>query len=89
MDEMYNLPMKPKNHMALAIFTTICCCLPLGIVAIIKASKVNEYFVMQQYELAQKASDDAKKWSMLGIGIGVACQIIYYFAVGAQALSQM
>ena len=84
---MNNLPMKPKNYMALAIFTTICCCLPFGIVAIIKASKVNGYFAMQQYELAQKASDDAKKWSILGIGIGVVCQIIYYIAVGA--LSKM
>lgn len=83
---MNNLPMKPKNYMALAIFTTICCCLPFGIVAIIKASKVNGYFAMQQYELAQKASDDAKKWSILGIGIGVVCQIIY-IAVGA--LSKM
>lgn len=87
MDEMNNLPMKPKNYMALAIFTTICCCLPFGIVAIIKASKVNGYFAMQQYELAQKASDDAKKWSILGIGIGVVCQIIYYIAVGT--LSKM
>ncbi len=84
---MNNLPMKPKNYMALAIFTTICCCLPFGIVAIIKASKVNGYFAMQQYELAQKASDDAKKWSILGIGIGVVCQIIYYIAVGT--LSKM
>lgn len=83
---MNNLPMKPKNYMALAIFTTICCCLPFGIVAIIKASKVNGYFAMQQYELAHKASDDAKKWSILGIGIGVVCQIIY-IAVGA--LSKM
>lgn len=32
---------KPNNNLALAIFTTVCCCLPFGIVAIIKASKVD------------------------------------------------
>ena len=52
---MNTTPIKPNNYMALAIFTTICCCLPLGIVAIVKASKVNEYFALQQYELSQKA----------------------------------
>lgn len=87
MDEMNSTPIKPNNNMALAIFTTICCCLPLGIVGIVKASKVNEYFVMRQYELAQKAADDAKKWSLIGIGIGLVCQVIYFLVYGAQALS--
>ncbi len=77
MDEMNTAPIKPNSYMALAIFTTICCCLPLGIVAIVKASKVNEYFALSQYELSQKAADDAKKWSLIGIVIGVVCQIIY------------
>lgn len=88
MDEQNYMPIKPNNYMALAIFTTICCCLPLGIVAIVKASKVNEYFILHQYELAQKSANDAKKWSLIGIVIGLACQIIYLLAYGASALSQ-
>lgn len=88
MDEMNTTPIKPNNYMALAIFTTICCCLPLGIVAIVKASKVNEYFALRQYELSQKAADDAKKWSLTGIVIGLICQIIYLAVYGASTLSQ-
>lgn len=89
MDEMNTMPIKPNNYMALAIFTTICCCLPLGIVAIVKASKVNEYFALRQYELAQKAADEAKKWSFIGVGLGLVCQIIYLVAYGASAFSQI
>lgn len=89
MDEQNITPIKPNNYMALAIFTTICCCLPLGIVAIVKASKVNEYFALRQYELAQKAADEAKKWSFIGVGLGLVCQIIYLVAYGASAFSQI
>lgn len=86
MDEQNATPIKPNNYMALAIFTTICCCLPLGIVAIVKASKVNEYFALHQYDLSQKAADEAKKWSVIGIVIGLICQIIYLVAFGASTL---
>ena len=36
---------KPDNNLVLAIFTTICCCLPFGIVAIVKASSVNTLYL--------------------------------------------
>ena len=48
--------MKPNNHMALAILTTICCCLPLGIVAIVKASSVDSLYVAKQYTAAMAAA---------------------------------
>ncbi|KAJ8049823.1 hypothetical protein HOLleu_02739 [Holothuria leucospilota] len=31
---------QPDDHLALSIFVLICCCLPVGIVAVIKASEV-------------------------------------------------
>lgn len=74
---------KPNSYMALAILTTILCCLPLGIVAIIKASKVNSYYVMQQYDAAEQASADAKKYSIIGIVAGVVVWIIYMLIYGA------
>ena len=49
--------MKPNNHMALAILTTICCCLPLGIVAIVKASSVDSLYVTKQYTAAMAAAN--------------------------------
>ena len=32
------MPPKPDNNLVLAIICTICCCLPLGIVGIVKAN---------------------------------------------------
>lgn len=76
----------------MAILTTICCCLPLGIVAIIKASKVNGLYVAGQYAAAMQAAADAKKWSMIGIICGAIINIayfIFYFFVGfAEALGK-
>lgn len=71
-----NNAMKPNNNMALAIFTTICCCLPVGIYAIVKAAQVNSLFATQQYEQAQAAADEAKKWCKIGIGVGLILNII-------------
>lgn len=59
--------LKPNNNMALAIFTTICCCLPLGIVAIIKANNVDSLYAMKQYDAAIMAANESKKWSYIGI----------------------
>ncbi len=68
----------PDNNMGLAIFTTICCCLPLGIFAIIRASKVETYWLMKQYDMATKAAEEAKKYSLIGIVVGVVVNVIYF-----------
>ena len=67
MEENTSYVPKPDSHLGLAIFTTLCCCLPLGIVAILKANKVGDYYTMKQYEAANQASNDAKKWCIYGI----------------------
>ncbi len=78
---------KPDNNMILAIFTTLCCCLPIGIYAIIKANDVNKFYMMQQYDMAVNAASDAKKWCFIGIGVGLAFQIIYLIFYAIVALS--
>ena len=77
--------MKPDNHMALAIFTTICCCLPLGIVAIVKANSVNSLYMMKQYQAAVMASNEAKKWSVIGIVISLVVWVLYIVFFGGLA----
>lgn len=67
MEENNSFVPKPDSHLGLAIFTTLCCCLPLGIVAILKANKVGDYYAMKQYEAARQASNDAKNWCIYGI----------------------
>lgn len=78
--------MKPDNHMALAIITTICCCLPLGIVAIIKANEVNTLYMSKQYTAAAVAADEAKKWSYVGIICCVIFWAVYLLFFGGMAV---
>ena len=67
MEENTSYVQKPSSYLGLAIFTTLCCCLPLGIVAILKGNKVGEYYALKQYEAANMASNEAKKWCIYGI----------------------
>lgn len=78
---------KPNSNLFLAIFSTLCCCLPLGIVAIVKATKVDGLYMAKQYEAAQAAADDAKKWSIYAIVSGVVIQIINLAINGLGALA--
>lgn len=61
---------KPKSNMVWAILCTLFCCLPFGIVAIVNASKVDSLYYSGDYAGAQRASDDAKKFSQYGMIIG-------------------
>lgn len=70
------VPPRPDDHLMLAILTTICCCLPFGLVGIIKASQVSKLYLMRQYDAAQVVADQAKKWSMLALWCGIAIYTI-------------
>lgn len=74
---MENNQVKPNNHLALAIITTCLCCVPLGIVSIVKSTKVNGLYESGQYAEAQRAADDAKKYAYWGIGISAVVYILY------------
>lgn len=59
------------NHLVQAILSTLCCCLPFGIVAIVFAAQVNGKLDAGDYAGAQKASDQANLWGNISIGLGV------------------
>lgn len=65
------LPPCPKNHMAMAVISTIFCCLPFGIVAIIKAAQVNSFYMNGFYERAQISANDAKKCIIISVITGL------------------
>ena len=78
-------PPMPENYLVWAILTTVLCCLPLGIVSIINATKVSSTYNMGDYQGAQKASADAKKWATIGAitgGVGIILYIILVFGLG-------
>ncbi|MBQ8608364.1 MAG: CD225/dispanin family protein [Bacteroidaceae bacterium] len=77
----------PDTNLVWAILCTVLCCLPLGIVAILKSTSVEKLWNQGRYDEAQKAADDAKKYSIWGAviaGIGIILYIILMvFAVVA------
>lgn len=80
----------PSNYMVASIIA-IFCCWPFAIPAIINAAKVNSSWAAGDYNGAQKASEDAKKWMTIAFIVGVIVQVIswiLYFAVFAAAMSQ-
>lgn len=79
--EEQNKPTRPDSHLALAIITTVMCCLPLGIVAIIKSTKVDQYYNNGDYSEARQASEDVKKFSYIGMGISAVFMVIYFILI--------
>lgn len=77
--ETTNQPMgtPPDNNLVWAILCTVLCCLPLGIVSIIKATKVKELWVMGDTIGAQKAADDAKKYAIWGAAAAAIVWVLY------------
>tara|TARA_R110001583_G_scaffold58714_4_gene174827 strand:- start:2726 stop:2992 length:267 start_codon:yes stop_codon:yes gene_type:complete len=69
---------QPKNYLIESILATIFCCFPFGIPAIIYASQVNSKFAIGDYEGAQKASKNAKNWTIWSAIMGL---IIIVFAI--------
>ena len=60
-------PFKPNSNMTLAILTTVFCCVPLGVYAIVLANKVDTLYFAGEYKLAEMAAQDSKKWAIIGI----------------------
>ena len=54
---------KPATNMVWAILSTIFCCLPLGVVAIVKAASVDSHYYAGRYLEAIQASRSAANWS--------------------------
>lgn len=73
----YNMR-KPDNYLAWSILTTILCCLPLGIVAIIKSSKVDSLWAEGRHDEAIQTAKDAKKWTIIGAASGAIFIVLYF-----------
>lgn len=68
---------KPDNYLVWAILATLCCCLPAGIPAIVYAAQVDGKWAGGDCAGAQQASDNAKLWSLISLGVGLVGSLIY------------
>lgn len=75
-------PARPSSYLALAIISTILCCLPTGIVSIIYATKVNSAYEDGKYEEAIRASKNAKTWGLISVGAAFLGLILYFLIFG-------
>jgi hypothetical protein len=72
------VPPKPKNYLVWAILATLLCCLPLGIVSIVQAAKVDSLYTSGQYGQAQRASESARKWAIIAAVTGLVLAVLYF-----------
>ena len=77
----------PDNNLVWGILVTIFCCLPFGIVSIVKATQVSGLWAQGRPDLAQAAADDAKKWAMWGAIAGAVVAVIYVLLMLIGAVS--
>ena len=78
---MQSVNQKPDNYLVWAILSTVLCCWPFGVVAIVMASKVDSLWASGCYDEACQASKDAKKWAMIGAITGAVGGILYIIFV--------
>ncbi len=73
-------------YMIFAIITTLLCCLPLGVAAIIYAGKINTYQRRGDYAGAHDAADKARLFSIIGAAGGLVVMVIYIaaFVIGVR-----
>ncbi len=85
----YNQPQRdiPPTHLVWSILTTILCCMPLGIVAIIYSSKVETAYNRGDYKMALKYSNDAKNFSIASLIVGAVTTIIVIILQVASVIS--
>ena len=67
----------PKTYLTESILVTLFCCLPFGVVGIINASKVESAYMAGNYQIAQTASLNAKKWYKRALWSGIIFLMLY------------
>lgn len=72
------------NYLVHSIIVTLCCCLPLGIVAIVFAAQVNSKLAIGDVSGARDASKKAKMFVMIGVGLGLLAWLVWaaFFSAG-------
>ena len=74
------LATKPDNNLVWGIVSTLFCCLPLGIISIISATKVDNLWNSGQHSEAFREAKKAKDWAIYAAIAAAVVWIIYLVA---------
>lgn len=69
---------KPDNWLVWSILSTLFCCLPLGVVAIVYSAQVDSQWYRGEHERAINSARKAKNFTIAGVICGVVGSIIYF-----------
>lgn len=78
-------PANVPNYLVGAILSTLCCCLPFGVVSIIYSMQVNTKLKAGDMQGAMDASSKAKMWLIIAVAAGA---VINFIAIVAQLLAR-
>ena len=67
------------NNLFLAIFSTVCCCMPFGVVSIVYAAQVDGLASRGEVARAMESSEKAKNWAVASIVCGLIVTVAYIF----------
>ena len=73
---------KPDSYLVWGVLVTVLCCLPFGIISIIKASSVDSHWYAGRYQEAYEASASARNWAIAAAVsslVGTVLYLVFYF----------
>lgn len=79
---MYPYGRPPDNNLVYGLVATIICCMPLGIVSIVKATRVNSLWAQGRFEESHRAARSARTWAIWSAVAAVfvlASYVVLYF----------
>ena len=73
---------KPDSNLLWGVLATALCCVPFGVVSIIKASSVDSHWNAGRYQEAYEASKSAMNWAIAAAVsslVGIVLYLVFYF----------
>ena len=74
---------KPNSGLVGAIIATVLFCVPLGIVALINASKVDSEWAEGKWDDAQRHAKNAQTFTWVSVAVGLVFSILYFIVLVA------
>lgn len=69
--QLFAAPPHIPNYLVQSILATLCCCMPVGIVALVFAAQVNSKLAAGDVAGAQASSASARTWSIVALIAGL------------------